>query len=155
MLTALSSSGAAEEPEPNYVIVSDRYVNLHVRFGYHFSRVDAFLDDSAEGNYASLLFHGGAGNIGGRSRRLEFICRILTPRHWRVSRRADALIARIEGLPPRPFEQELENLGRLLMVTRQLDAVLLDDADTDRAVAAYGRGDPAPGIRSEPPGAES
>jgi pyruvate, water dikinase len=135
-----STTGDLDAREANYAMVSDAYVNLQARFGYHFSRVDAFLADGVQGNYASLLFHGGAADARGRERRLEFIARVLAPRHWRVTRRGDALLARIETLGPDALTTELQRLGRLLIVTRQIDVALRDAEDVDRAVAAFERG---------------
>ncbi len=39
------------------------------------------------------------------------------------------------------MERRLEDLGRLLIVTRQADTLFRNDAEVDRALAAYRAGD--------------
>ena len=145
MMAALSSREAAR-PQPNFVLVTGSYVNLTVRLGYHFSRVDAYLSEAAGDNYASLVFHGGAADASGRSRRLDFLSGVLSSRAWRVSRREDALFGRTEGLPPSDLAAELAVLGRLLVLTRQIDMLLADDDTVRRAVAAFAAGDDTLGL---------
>jgi pyruvate,water dikinase len=146
IMTSLSSQ--AERPEPNFVLVTDEYVNLNVRFGYHFSRVDAAITHSPRENYATVVFHGGAADARGRNRRLDFMEAILGGRHWHVDRRGDALLARMESLPDADMVREMEVVGRLLVVTRQLDTQLVDDRATAAAVGAFLAGDDSLGLES-------
>jgi pyruvate,water dikinase len=138
--TALTSAPPSR-PEPDFALVTDAYLNIEFRFGYHFSRLDAMLSPGARDNYVTLVFHGGAADAGGRSRRLDFIAAILEGRDWRVSRRGDALFARVEALREAEMARELEEVGRLLVVTRQIDTRLTDDTVTAAAVAAFRSGD--------------
>jgi pyruvate,water dikinase len=140
MLTALTTPEAAG-PEPDFALVSDVYLNVQFRFGYHFARLDAIVAPGAPDTYATLVFHGGAADAAGRSRRLDFLAAVLEDRGWRVSRRADALLARVDALPEAEMAQELDLAGRLLVVTRQIDTRLATDAATAAAVAAFRSGD--------------
>ncbi len=150
MLTALTSRPSSlERPEPNFVIVTDTYVNINFRFGYHFARVDASVSPDASSNYASVVFHGGAADNDGRTRRLEFIAGVLEPRHWVIARRDDALFGRVEGLPAASMARELEVVGRLMVLTRQLDTRLADPDATARAIRAFQAGDDTLGLDSE------
>lgn len=135
--TLASGSLTAGLAEPNYVIVSDIYLNMNFRMGYHFSRVDALLSERTNETFASLLFHGGAANATGRARRLDFLEAVLGGRQWRTARRRDAFTARLELVPPARMEEELVILGRLLVATRQIDTLLRSDDDTRRAVEAF------------------
>ena len=51
----------------SYAILSGDYLNLSVRFGYHFATVDALCGSDIEHNYVTLSFAGGAGAYHGRS----------------------------------------------------------------------------------------
>ncbi|MEW5984713.1 MAG: PEP/pyruvate-binding domain-containing protein [Acidobacteriota bacterium] len=146
LVTGLSRREPAGGPEANYVLVTDSYVNISFRFGFHFARIDASLSQDFRTNYASVVFHGGAAGAGGRERRLDFIAGVLASRPWTVSRRGDALFGRADNLPDAELSKELETLGRLLVVTRQLDTRLADDEATARAVAAFGAGDDSLGL---------
>ncbi len=155
MLAALSSRDADRAAEPDYALLTDSYMNVNLRFGYHFSRVDAFLAPRVQENYASVVFHGGAAGLQGRVRRLEFIAAVLEGRGWRVARRDDALFARVEALPEAEMSREIEVAGRLLVVTRQIDTLLDDQATTARAIAAFQSGDYTLGLeagRDDQPG---
>ena len=150
MMSSLTSRGALESmAQPNFVLVSGAYLNLSFRLGYHFSRVDAYLSDRAEDNYASFLFHGGAADAGGRSRRVRFMAEILGEAGFRATAREDALFCRTERATPGEMEERLTLLGRLLVVTRQIDTLLVDDATADRAIEAFRSGDYTLGFAGE------
>ena len=134
---------------PNFVIVSDTYLNLSFRLGYHFSRVDAYLSDRAEDNYASFLFHGGAANLAGKTRRIRFLAGALVAAGFQVHHREDALFARTGHAQPADMDRRLEDLGRLLVITRQADTLFSDEVEVDRALAAYRAGDLSLGFRTE------
>ncbi len=146
MASVISSSLVArdamrEAAEPNYVIVSEAYLNLSFRLGYHFSRVDAYLGERAEENYASFLFQGGAADATGRSRRVRFIKGALERTGFDLHTREDALFARTQQVPPTEMAQRLEALGRLMVATRQADTLFGDDESVERALAAFESGD--------------
>jgi pyruvate,water dikinase len=152
MMTAMTSGDVARRmAEPNYVLVSDVYLNMNFRLGYHFSRVDACSTENVHENYASLLFHGGAADARGRSRRADFIERVLRREGWRSSRRGDALFARIENQDAGSLASRLRVLGRLLVATRQIDTLFGSDSDVERAAEAFGRGDFTLGFGEVPP----
>ncbi len=146
MASVLSSSLVAREAmreaaEPNYAIVSDSYLNLSFRLGYHFSRVDAYLGERAEENYASFLFQGGAAGAAGRSRRVRFMKGALERTGFGIHTREDALFARTQQVPAQEMALRLEALGRLMVATRQADTLFTDDGAVERALAAFQSGD--------------
>ena len=142
MMTAMTSGDLARQmAEPNYVITSDCYMNLSFRLGFHFSRVDAMAGGDPHDNYASFLFYGGAADTSGRSRRVDFLSRVLMLEGWRVERRGDALFARLSTLPGPELLDGLRGLGRLLVATRQVDTLMVSDAAVERAVTSFRAGD--------------
>ena len=147
LANTLTARDALEQAaSPNFVIVSEAYLNLSFRLGYHFSRVDAYLSNRAEDNYASFLFHGGAANLAGRARRVRFLVGALEAAGFQVHHREDALFARTGHADPGEMDRRLEDLGRLLIVTRQADTLFGDEAEVDRALAAYRAGDLSLGL---------
>jgi len=150
LANTLTARDALEQAaSPNFVIVSEAYLNLSFRLGYHFSRVDAYLCDRAEDNYASFLFHGGAANLAGKARRVRFLAGALEAAGFQVHYREDALFARTGHASSDEMERRLEDLGRLLVITRQADTLFGDDAEVDRALAAYRAGDFSLGLGLE------
>ena len=146
MASVFSSSMVAREAmreaaEPNYVIVSENYLNLSFRLGFHFSRVDAYLGERADENYASFLFQGGAADSAGRSRRVRFIKGALERTGFDIHTREDALFARTQQVPATEMARRLEALGRLMVATRQADTLFRDDDSVERALSAFQSGD--------------
>ncbi len=150
LTSALTNRDALElARSPNFVIVSESYLNLSFRLGYHFSRVDAYLAERAEDSYASFLFHGGAADMAGRTRRVRFLAGALEAAGFGTHHREDALVARTGHAGAAEMERRLEELGRLLVVTRQADTLFGDEAEVDRALAAYRAGDFSLGLGPE------
>ncbi|HTG00343.1 MAG TPA: PEP/pyruvate-binding domain-containing protein [Nitrospirota bacterium] len=116
----------------NVAVISANYVNMSIRFGYHFNMLDAFCSGNAKNNHLYFRFAGGATDLVKRSRRLELISRILGSLGMSVKMKGDLLIGRISGLPHAQMEELLEKTGTLIAYARQLDAVLHDDRDVDR-----------------------
>ncbi|MGA9752425.1 MAG: hypothetical protein WBS54_11625, partial [Acidobacteriota bacterium] len=133
--------------EPNFVVVSRSYLNLCFRLGFHFSRVDASLSDDDASNYAAFLFHGGAADAAGKTRRVAFMARVLEQAGFSVSAREDALFARLDRPGRAGLEAALRMLGRLLVVTRQTDTLMTEDGAVERAARAFLAGDFTLGLR--------
>ena len=119
----------------NVAVISREYVNMSIRFGYHFNMVDCFCSENARNNHIYFRFAGGATDLTKRSRRLELLARILKEYGFNIKIKGDLLIARLAGLGQEDMEQILDQTGRLIAYARQLDALLHDD----NAVEKYAR----------------
>jgi pyruvate, water dikinase len=158
MASVLSSSLTARDvmalaAEPNFAIVSEHYLNLSFRLGYHFSRIDAYLGDQPEDNYASFLFQGGAGDAAGRSLRVKFLAAALEDHGFEVHVRRDALFARTHPSDGAELAPRLHTLGRLMVATRQADTMFIDVEGVERALAAFRAGDDTLGLGAPEEGA--
>jgi pyruvate,water dikinase len=121
----------------NMAVISREYVNLSIRFGYHFNMIDCYCGENAKNNHIYFRFVGGATDMVKRSRRLELIARILREHGFNIRIKGDLLIARLAGLDQDEMEKVLDQAGRLISYSRQLDAVLHDDAAIDRYVKNF------------------
>ncbi|MFN2354962.1 MAG: PEP/pyruvate-binding domain-containing protein [Desulfopila sp.] len=108
----------------SYAIISGDYINLSIRFGYHFATVDALCGEESDHNYVTLNFSGGAGAYHGRSLRIQFLANVLTRLGFGTTIKGDLLEASFERYDRTAMEEVLEQLGRLLGVTRLLDMAL-------------------------------
>lgn len=124
----------------SYAIVGGDYLNLNMRFGYHFTLVDALCGDTARENYCSLRFAGGGGNFTGRSLRIEFLVKVLQQIGFEVHTKGDLLDAKVTGQEKEDMITYLDMLGRLLGATRLMDMVLQEGADVDEFVEAFFQG---------------
>jgi pyruvate,water dikinase len=108
-------------------VITREYVNLNLKFGYHFIILDCYCGDIARNNHLYFRFAGGATDMTKRSRRLQFLESVLNNRGFLITLKGDMLIARLAAVGRDEMEAQLEVLGRLISYTRQLDAVLQDD----------------------------
>ncbi len=137
----MSLMAAGARPQDNsrlggasYAILSGDYLNLNVRFGYHFATVDALCGADIEHNYVTLSFAGGAGAYHGRSLRIQFLANVLTRLGFEVTIKGDLIEASLMRLDQPAMETALDQLGRLLGTSRLLDMAL---KTPEQVVAAH------------------
>jgi pyruvate,water dikinase len=111
----------------NVAVVSREYVNLSLRFGYHFNMMDCYCSENIRDNHVYFRFVGGATDITKRSRRAELLATILKELNMRINSKGDLVIARTDNITRSEMEVLLDYLGRLIAYSRQLDALLDDD----------------------------
>ena len=126
------ASATASTAGYNVAVVSREYVNMSIRFGYHFNMIDCYMTANARNNHIYFRFAGGATDLAKRSRRLELIAKILTEFGFNIKIKGDLLIARLAGLGLEEMNRVLDQTGRLIAYARQLDAALHDDSAVDR-----------------------
>ncbi len=108
----------------SYAIVSQEYLHLNIRFGYHFSIVDAICSEQAGTNYLNFRFKGGGAAEQQKAFRIEFIDRVLTTFGFETSSRGDMLDAAFARAPLAETTRALSQLGMLLAATRLMDVRL-------------------------------
>jgi pyruvate,water dikinase len=127
--------------DPSYAIVSDVYTNYTARVGYHFGVVDTYCGKTANKNYVTMHFRGGAADLVRRSRRTRAIAGILRASGFAVEVKDDSVIGRLSKAPPEEMTDRLEMLGRLLQFVRQMDVAMVSDAAAQTYQDAFLRGD--------------
>lgn len=134
------TSDAGSSAGYNVAVISREYVNMSIRFGYHYNMIDCYLSENAKNNHIYFRFAGGATDLLKRSRRLDLIAKILAEYGFAVKVKGDLLTARLGGLPAGRMEQVLNQTGRLIAYARQLDAMLHDDRDIERFLSDFKSG---------------
>jgi len=127
--------------DPCYAMISDNYMNLTARVGYHFSVVDAYCGQSQNKNYISLLFQGGAADYTRRTRRARAIAEIVEKHGFSVELKHDLIRARLNKGSREETAKQLEMLGSLLQFFRQMDAAMASDDAASMFRDAFLRGD--------------
>ncbi|MGB9712727.1 MAG: PEP/pyruvate-binding domain-containing protein [Dissulfurimicrobium hydrothermale] len=125
----------------NIAIITNDYLNLSLRFGYHFNIIDVYCSDRARDNHIYFRFLGGATDITKRSRRARLIAIILEAFGFNVESKGDIVIARSGNMPKVEIVRTLNILGRLVGFTRQLDVQMDSDEQVDRYAEAFLMGD--------------
>jgi len=108
----------------NYFIISEHFLNLQSRFGFHFTNVEALAGPRPEENYLSFSFKGGAADLERKAARARFISDLLAELSFDTEVTEDVVTARRTSLDHLVVEQSLRVVGYLLMHTRQLDMVM-------------------------------
>jgi len=137
-MSSVTRTFGAEAAHPsrmgrNLAVISREYLNLHLRLGYHFTVVDAFLGGSMNDNAIAFRFMGGVTDLARRSRRASLVAAILEQFDFLVEVKGDMVTGRIKKHPTRPMLDKMFMLGCLIGYTRQLDAKL----DSERALQRH------------------
>lgn len=128
VMGAASDAGAQDRlQEDNFAIIAQDYLNFSSRLGYHFTTSEAYFG-TPEDSYITLVFYGGGADLTRRVRRVLFLAKVLRHLDFRVELKGDSLTARLDGCDVETLEDKLEILGRLIMVSKQLDVIMQDDA---------------------------
>ncbi len=135
--TFASSMASPEQIGRNLAVVSKEYANLHLRLGYHFNIIDAYLCDRLNDNYIYFRFMGGVTGLERRSRRARFVARILEHFDFRIEIRGDLVVGRIKKISLERGKEKMKILGGLVGYTRQLDVLLGDDAELQRHIDIF------------------
>ncbi|MDD5641487.1 MAG: PEP/pyruvate-binding domain-containing protein [Syntrophales bacterium] len=117
--------------EKNFAIIAADYLNLSNRLGFHFATIEAFLGVPEE-SYVSLTFYGGGAELERRRRRVRFLAKVLKHLDFRVELKEDSISGRIDGYDAPTLEEKLELLGRLMMVSKQLDMSMLSEESVEQ-----------------------
>jgi pyruvate,water dikinase len=125
-------SGDGGHVETNMAVISREYANVSLKFGYHFIVLDCFCSENARNNHIYFRFTGGATDMTKRSRRLQVIAVILGEYGFNSRTKGDLIVARLANISRSEAENILDQLGRLISYTRQLDAILQDDQSVER-----------------------
>lgn len=121
----------------SYAVISDAYAHVMLRFGYHFTVVDALCGPEASQNYVNFRFKGGGAGFGQRTLRLSCVRRVLAHFGFAVRASGDLLDASLTRIPEQVVQKRLAMLGCLLAATRMLDIRLPSEAQADAWVEAF------------------
>ncbi|TVM31524.1 PEP-utilizing enzyme [Oceanidesulfovibrio marinus] len=112
---------APAEQGMNLAILATGYFNLSLHMGYHYSVVDAFMQDNPHQNYIYFRFAGGFADAERKNRRAELIRRVLATLQFNVEMTGDLVTGRLKIVDRETMADALEQLGILTAFTRQLD----------------------------------
>jgi pyruvate,water dikinase len=128
-------SGGIASPEStmfaSHAVISEDYMNLNLRFGYHFVIVDALCGDDTSEQTILFRFSGGGAEMAQRILRTEFLSKILRRLRFDVSVKSDLIDGQFKGTDAEDTLQRLDLMGRLLGATRLMDMYLKEAGQID------------------------
>jgi len=116
--------------EDSYAILGREYLNISLRMGYHFSNVEAMCTGEPNKNAIRIQYKHGGASIERRVRRIRLITEILAAVGFESFSKGDFLDSRIAYLSSEAVLDRLHLLGRLAIMTKQLDMALSTDGIT-------------------------
>lgn len=123
-----------------YAILGTEYLNFNCRVGYHFTALDSYCGPVANDNYVSFHFHGGAATEDRRHLRAELVERLLKGLGFSVEREGDVVSAFLKNYDAGAIAAILEQLGRMVLFTRQLDMLMDNRQMVDWLAGAFTEG---------------
>jgi pyruvate,water dikinase len=96
--------------------------------GYHFSTIEALAAAEPEKNYIRMQFKLGGAQLERRMRRIWLISELLRVMGFETSSQGDFLDSTIAYQPEEGILERLRLLGRITILTKQLDMALSSDA---------------------------
>ena len=127
MITTAGGANMPEFREQSFVIIGSEYLLCNLRMGYHLSRIEAMCTDDPGKNYIRMQFKGGGTTRERRIRRVKLITDILAPIGFENESRGDFLDAKLSYETRQDIIDKLHILGRLTILTKQLDMALTND----------------------------
>ncbi len=121
----------------SYAVISDVYAHVMLRFGYHFTVVDALCGPKENQNFVHFRFKGGGADHARRGLRLSCVRRVLAHFGFAVRVSGDLLDASLARIAEHVVQKRLAMLGCLLAATRLLDIRLADEAEAEAWVASF------------------
>ncbi|MBF0467561.1 MAG: pyruvate, phosphate dikinase [Desulfamplus sp.] len=124
LMAAGAAAGEMPAAFPSYVLLARDYMNMSVRFGYHFATIDTLCGEDSNQNYITLQFSGGVGTYYRRSLRITFLGNVLNRLGFEVSLKGDLLEAALMRYDKPATEERLDQMARLLACSRLLDMAI-------------------------------
>ncbi len=135
--TFSSSLAGPEDVGRNLAVISNHYMNLHLRLGYHFNMLDAYIGDVLNDNYIYFRFLGGVSNVARRSRRARFIAEVMECFDFLVEIHGDLVVGRVKKMSKERMVARMKVLGGLIGYTRQLDISMISDERIDLHLSEF------------------
>jgi pyruvate,water dikinase len=117
--------------ERSFAVISDHYLNFSSRVGYHYSVLDAYCGPIVNMNYITFSFKGGAADDTRRNRRVRAIALMLQKLDFVVEANGDRVDARFQKYACDLIQEKLDQVGRLLLYTRQMDMLMHSEASVE------------------------
>lgn len=116
-----------EFSESSFAILSKEYMISGLHMGYHFSTVEAMITDDVSKNFIRMQYKEGGAALDRRIRRVNLISEILSEIGFSIGSKGDFFQASISYLSREDARNHLTILGRLSILTKQLDMALHND----------------------------
>lgn len=123
----------------SFAVLSREYMILHLRMGYHFTTIEAFCAQNESKNYVRFQHKQGGASLARRIRRVKVISDLLDRLGFHRESKSDFMQAQLTHLPQDRVIHVLRLLGRITIMTKQLDMALSTDAIAEWYIEDFAR----------------
>lgn len=127
MATRMSSHPDKKFSQNSFAILSSNFMILSLKMGYHFTTFEAMCTDDKSKNYIKMQFKAGGAAFDRRVRRIKLITEVLSDFGFVNYSKGEILDTEIAYISKKQTQEKLYILGRLAMMTKQLDMTLQND----------------------------
>ncbi len=113
--------------ETSFAILSRDYMICNLHMGYHFTTVEAMCTNEPDSNYIRMQWGEGGAMLEKRVRRINLIADITKHLGFENYSKADYMDVVLAYIPENEIKIKLYLLGRLTMMSKQLDMALSND----------------------------
>jgi pyruvate,water dikinase len=124
----------------SHAVISEDYMNLNLKFGYHFVIVDALCREDDADNLIQFRFSGGGTAMHQRMLRAMFLKKILERLNFAVEVKSDLVDGQFKGSDLNTCLKVLEMIGRLLGATPLMDMHLKNESMVESYVDDFMQG---------------
>jgi pyruvate, water dikinase len=125
--------------ESSFAVVRSDYMLASLRLGYHFTSVEAELGDDPDRNFIRVHYKGGGAADERRRRRISLLEDLLDRMGFEHIVKSDFIDCRAAFLPREQAELNLRRVGRLVILTKQLDMALSNERITRWYIEDFAR----------------
>jgi pyruvate,water dikinase len=128
--TQMGTARRDEFAEASFALLSAEYMLLSLHLGYHFTTFESLCTKEPSKNYIRMQFKGGGASSDRRARRIGLVMDLLSRVGFEHVSRGDFLDTSLAYADEPAIVDRLRLLGRLTMLTKQLDMALSNDSIT-------------------------
>jgi pyruvate, water dikinase len=126
--TQMGTARRDEFAEASFALLSADYMLLSLHLGYHFTTFESLCTPEPGKNYIRMQFKGGGASSDRRIRRIGLVMDLLSRVGFEHASRGDFLDTIIAYADESTITDRLRLLGRLTMLTKQLDMALANES---------------------------
>ncbi len=126
--TSVAGVDNSEYSEKSFAIVGKEYMLVGLRMGYHLTTIEAMCTEIPNKNHIRMQYKDGGAALDRRIRRVRLIEHILRRLGFDNKSRGDFLDSSLDGVEETITLHTLYLLGKVIMMTKQLDMALSNDA---------------------------
>ena len=117
--------------ENSFAVIGNEYALVSLRLGFHFTSVEAMGCDEPEKNFVRLHYKGGGAAVDRRQRRIRLLANLLSRMGFEHIVKSDFIDSTMTFRSRQDILDTLHMLGRLTLMTKQLDMALSNDRVTN------------------------